>query len=101
MGRAVDWLIGVLLTVAGIIIFITLQFFGWLKWLMSSLLILGSIVLGWIGFVIMFRPDKFFTRPFDVIPSIKKRAVVSIMCFSGMILVLAISVLIALDVVTV
>jgi hypothetical protein len=101
MRRAVNWFVGALFTVAGIIILITLQFFGWLKWLMTSLLILGSIVLGWSGFMIAFRPDKFFSQPFESIPNTKKRAVMSIMCFSGMIFILAISVLIVLDIVPV
>jgi hypothetical protein len=98
MGRVVNWFVGALFAAAGIIILITLQFFGWLKWLMSSLLILGSIVLGWVGFIILFHPDKFFNQPFEPIPSTKKRAAMSIMCFFGMIMVLAISVLIMLDI---
>ena len=101
MRRVVDWFIGVLFAAAGIIILITLQFFGWLKWLMSGLLILGSMVLGWVGFMIVLRPDKFFNRPFESIPSTKKRALMSIMCFSGVIFVLTISVLIMLDIVQV
>jgi len=95
----VNWFIGVLFAAAGIIILITLQFFGLFKWLMSSLLILGSIVLAWVGFLIVFHPDKFFNQPFESIPNKKKRAIMSTMCFSGMIFVLAVSILIMLDLV--
>jgi uncharacterized BrkB/YihY/UPF0761 family membrane protein len=101
VGRVVNWFIGVFFAAAGTILLITLQFFGWLKWLMSSLFIFGSVVLGWIGFTIAFRPDKFFNRAFESVPSTKKRAVMSILCFSGMIFIIALSVLIVLDIISV
>jgi len=67
-----------------------------LKWLSIGVMIPVSIVLGYSGFMIVMHPKKFFNQPWESIPNTKKRALMSLMLFSGIIFLLAISVLMAL-----
>ena len=43
--RLVSWFFGVI----SVLILIALAFLGWLKWLLSALFVLGSVVFGYIG----------------------------------------------------
>ena len=98
MGRVVDKIVGCLLTAAAIIVIITLQFFGWFKWLMAGLFVFGSIIVGYLGVLVAMYPDRFFNQPWDSIPSPKKRALISIGLFSIMTVLYVTSVLVALNI---
>jgi len=101
MHRAVNKFVGLILGAAGTIILIVLELFGLLKWLLIGVMIPVSIVLGFSGFMIVMHPNKFFNQPWESIPNTKKRALMSLMLFSGMIFLLAISFLMAMGTITV
>lgn len=98
MGHVVDKIVGFLLTAAVIIVIITLQFFGWFKWLLAGLFAFGSIIFGYLGALVVMHPDRFFNQPWDSIPTLKKRALMSIGLFSIMTVLYATSVLVALNI---
>lgn len=98
MGRLVTKIVGFLLTAAVTIAFLALVYFGWFNWFLAGFLIFISIVFGSAGLMVMRHPDRFFTNPWEPIPTRKKRVLTAVTFFSVMIALLAISVLLALGI---
>ena len=83
--RILNWFFGVIAT----LLLIILAFLGWLKWLISALLIIGGIAFGYIGFRDLVNPKEKSTQT----------TLVSLALLGVMILLLTFSVLLMLNII--
>jgi len=83
--RVLNWFFGAIAT----LLLIILAFLGWLKWLISALLIIGGIVFGYIGLRDLVNPKEKSTQT----------TLMSLALLGVMILLLTFSVLLMLDII--
>jgi len=88
--RVLNWFFGAL----GTLILIVLAFLGWLKWLISAFLILGSAVFGYLGFKILINSKEKSTHPWET-----SRVPLLLMLFGATTILLTLSILLMLDII--